>query len=65
MLVAVDTLADTATLVHEIGHLADPWRHDDEVGTVMSVFDGMPRTRLRPSQCCLIGPARFARRCHR
>ncbi len=65
VLVAVDALVDTATLVHEIGHLADLWRHDDEVGNVMSVFNGSPRTRLRPSQCCLIGSARFARLCHR
>lgn len=65
VLIAVDALVDTATLVHEIGHLADLWAHDDEVGNVMSIFSGTPRTQLRPSQCCLIGSARFAHVCHR
>lgn len=63
ILVAVDSLQDKATIVHEIGHLADLWAHDDEVGNVMSIFNGTPRTRLRKFQCCLIGSARFSRAC--
>ena len=63
ILVAVDALVDDATIVHEIGHLADLWAHDSEVGNVMSVWNGTPRTKLRKFQCCMIGSSRFSRSC--
>jgi hypothetical protein len=63
ILVAVDALVDDATIVHEIGHLADLWAHDDQVGNVMSLWNGTARTIIRPGQCCMIGSSRFSHAC--
>lgn len=65
ILVAVENLIDDATIVHEIGHLADLWKHDGDRENVMAIHAGVPRTKLRKLQCCLIGSARFSHACGR
>lgn len=57
--VIVEGDSSGATVVQEIGHLADIWPHSDDPDNVMSNEPGGSRDQLTRGQCCLIRTSRF------
>jgi hypothetical protein len=58
--VRVDNDADGATVVHEIGHLADLWEHTDDPDNIMTDQPGGTGDQITEHQCCMIRTSRFA-----
>jgi hypothetical protein len=58
--IVVDLNTDGTTLLHEIGHLADLWRHTKDPGNVMTDRPGGTHDRLTRLQAGLIRTCRFA-----
>jgi hypothetical protein len=59
--IVVDLRTDGSTLVHELGHLADLWRHSKDPGNVMTDRPGGSHDRLTRAQAAMIRSSRFAR----
>ncbi len=59
ILVALST--DGTTVVHEIGHLADLWRHHPDPANVMTDRPGGTHDAITPSQLAMIRTSRFVR----
>jgi hypothetical protein len=51
---------DGTTVVHELGHLADLWRHHPDPDSVMTDRPGGSHDRISPWQAALIRTSRFA-----
>jgi hypothetical protein len=51
---------DGTTVVHELGHLADLWRHHPDPDSVMTDRPGGTHDRISPWQAALIRTSRFA-----
>jgi len=65
ILVAVDSIVDKATIVHEIGHQS-ALTHSSDKETVMATTSGTPpRTKITKGQCCMIRTASFTSSCMR
>lgn len=58
--VRVDNDGDGATVVHEIGHLADLWQHTADPDNIMTDQPGGTGDRITEHQCCMIRSSRFA-----
>lgn len=58
--VRVDNDADGATVVHEIGHLADLWGHTADPNNIMTDQGGGTGDQITEQQCCMIRTSRFA-----
>lgn len=58
----VDLRTDGTTVAHELGHLADLWRHQDDPGNVMTDRPGGTHDRITPMQATLLRTSRFAER---
>lgn len=56
--VTVDAQGSGATMVQEIGHLADLWTHDDDPNNVM--YGKGAGTQITSGQCCMFRTARFS-----
>jgi hypothetical protein len=52
---------DGTTVVHEIGHLADLWRHHPDPANVMTDRPGGTHDGITPSQVAMIRTCRFVR----
>lgn len=52
----LDSDADGITIVHEMGHLADMWGHNNDPNNLMHKNAG---PQITPRQCCMIRTARF------
>ncbi len=59
--VVLDSRTDGTTLVHELGHLADLWRHSEDPNNVMTNQAGGSHARLTRFQAAMIRSSRFAR----
>ena len=59
--VVLDSRTDGTTLVHELGHLADLWRHSEDPNNVMTDQAGGSHARLTRFQAAMIRSSRFAR----
>jgi hypothetical protein len=59
--VVLDSKTDGTTLVHELGHLADLWRHSGDPNNVMTDQAGGSHARLTRFQAAMIRSSRFAR----
>jgi hypothetical protein len=59
--VILDARTDGTTLVHELGHLADLWRHSGDPNNVMTNQAGGSHARLTRFQAAMIRSSRFAR----
>lgn len=59
--VVLDSHTDGTTLVHELGHLADLWRHTGDPHNVMTDQAGGSHARLTRFQAAMIRSSRFAR----
>jgi hypothetical protein len=57
--IVVDLNTDGTTLVHEIGHLADLWRHTEDPGNVMTDRPGGTHDGLTRLQAGFIRTCRF------
>lgn len=57
--VRVDNDADGATVVHEIGHLADLWGHTDDPDNIMTNQPGGTGDQITEHQCCMIRSSRY------
>jgi hypothetical protein len=60
--IVVDLGTDGTTIVHEIGHLADLWRHSPDPDNVMTDRPGGRHDALTPSQRALLRTCRFVGR---
>jgi hypothetical protein len=58
--VTVADSGDGRTVVHEIGHLADLWRHRRDPENVMSTRGDGGRSHLTRFQRCVVATSRFA-----
>ena len=64
VLVAVESVVNRATIVHEIGHQSS-LTHSSDNTTVMGITNGSPpRTKITKGQCCMIRTASFTSQCH-
>ncbi len=52
---------DGTTVVHELGHLADLWRHHPDPANVMTARPGGTHDGITPSQLAMIRTSRFVR----
>ena len=59
IIVALST--DGTTVVHELGHLADLWRHHPDPANVMTDRPGGKHDEITPFQVAMIRTCRFAR----
>lgn len=57
--ITVDTQGDGTTIVQEIGHLADLWKHSSDPNNVMTDQPGGTHDQITPDQCCMIRTSRF------
>ena len=55
-----DLRTDGSTIVHELGHLADLWRHHADPDNVMTDRPGGTHDRVTPLQSALIRTSRFS-----
>jgi len=58
--IVVELGTDGTTVVHELGHLADVWRHHPDPDSVMTDRPGGTHDRISPWQAALIRTSRFA-----
>jgi hypothetical protein len=59
--VVLDSRTDGTTLVHELGHLADLWRHTKDPQNLMTDQPGGSHDQLTRVQVAMIRTSRFAR----
>jgi hypothetical protein len=58
--IVAELRTDGTTVVHELGHLADLWRHRADPDNVMTDRPGGTHDRIDPWQAALIRTSRFA-----
>jgi hypothetical protein len=58
--IVVDLRTDGTTVVHEMGHLADLWRHHPDPANVMTDRAGGSHDRITRFQAAMIRTSRFA-----
>lgn len=57
--VLADRGASHATIAHEIGHLADLWKHHSDPNNVMFAPTSDDSTQLTKHQCCMIRTSKY------
>jgi hypothetical protein len=57
-----DLSTDGTTVAHELGHLADLWRHEADPDNVMTDRPGGTHDRITPTQGAFLRSSRFAER---
>ena len=57
--IVIDKDASNATIAHEIGHLADLWKHSSDPDNVMYSPTSDNSLKFTKNQCCMIRTSRY------